>query len=724
MTLPHRLMLLATVGTVATAISAPVFAQAPAEANSDQQLEEIIVTAQRREENLQKVPVAVTALSETRLANAVIKSAADLNVTVPALNIVAALGYVKPYIRGIGSNAQAIGLEAPVSVYVDGVYLLSTPSAAFTFGDVKRVEVLKGPQGTLFGRNATGGLIQIITKDPGNTFTLSAEAGFDNYETLSLNGYIAGPVSSTLSASLAAQYTDQGKGYGRNLFNGDDVNLIRHEFAVRGKVMWEPGPDTQVRLSGDYTDRDAPLFAWRAPEGYKPRLAATVGQGSSRPWDVNSNFANVADFRGGGGSVKIDHDFGGISVMSLTAYRKIRFRYAGDVDVTPVPALALDVTTFERQFTQELQFKSDGDSAFNWVAGLFFMDAKGRLDPSLVLPSATVPTAIAKRITLTQIGTKSYSGFAQGDLKITDTTKITAGIRYTREPRTVAFETATETLAGTRVSTGRGAQERTFSKLTWRLSLDQQFSPTFLGYVSYNRGFKSGGFTASFPSDAPYAPEVIDAYEVGVKADLFDRRVRFNPSLFYYDYANLQVAYTRNGLLGVQNGAKARIYGFDADFDAVIGPNFSLNGGLQLINAKFTSYPAGILATYQPLTGGFVQSTGNLTGREVPNVAKVTGTLGFDIHTAGSGPEWGLSMNYQYSSGYFTEADNVLEQPAFHKINAAIRWLSSDRKYKVTLWGKNLLNEAVFNQAAAGTFSGQASYQPPRTYGFTAGVNF
>lgn len=691
-------------------------------------VEEIVVTAQKRAENLQDVPVAVSAFTESRLETAGVKNVLDLNTLTPSANTSVALGFVKPFLRGIGSTGNGAGIESAVSVYVDGVYIASTPGSYFTFNDIQRIEVLKGPQGTLFGRNAVGGLMQIVTSDPGNEFHLKAEATYGNYDIWNLNAHASGPISENVGISIAAQYGEQGKGFGTNFATGTDSYQLRHDLGVRGKLVLTLG-DTTIKVAGDYADRDAPLFDWRPA----PELGQSSKVPSSRPWDVNNNATNISTVKGGGGSLRVEHDFGSVNLLSITAYRKTKFHYRGDVDVSPAPAITLDTNLDEKQFTQELQLQSDTGNGFEWTVGAYYFDANARGNPartrlgSFVAP---LPTSASLVETYSSLDSKAIAGFAQATVELGANTKFTGGLRYTSETRDISSAAQITFNNGNQTPLLPNPDQSTkFNKLTWRLALDHKFTDDVLGYISYNRGFKSGGFEQNFPADAAFRPEIIDAYEVGLKTQLFDNRVRLNLAGYFNEYKDRQIGLTRAGSLSIVNAGASESYGFEAELEAALGPNFTLNSSIGLMRSKFTEFlpPANpilqncyIFTPPATTVGGRCDLKGNTT----PNSPKVTFNLGGDWHHDTSFGEIGAAFNYGYNSGFFFESDNLIKQDAYHMISASIRWTSPDERFTARLWTKNMFNEAVLTQGLATAFGGLASYQAPATYGITVGVNF
>ena len=366
---------------------------------------DIIVTAQRRAERLQDVPIAITALTSDQLAASGVTDVTKLNTVTPGLYIQASTGFVSPHIRGIGTSAGGAGLENSVAVYVDGVYMASQPGSLLALNNVERVEVLKGPQGTLFGRNSTGGLIQIITRNPTQDFTAKFSAGYGNYDTITGSAYIAGGLAPNLAADIAAQVTAQGNGYGTNVATGNDVYRTKFDLALRSKLIFTPSAATTIKLSGDYERRvgNASISSKQVP-GIKPAFGPAYNIGN---WDINSDFDPFQRLTGGGASLDIEQDLGGLQLQSITAFRKSQYAIGFDTDLTPTPAQTLTNSVLkDRQFGQELKLQSDAGSKIQWVIGAYYFNANAELDPNILrLGGPAIPPPPAPPI----VGISGYS---------------------------------------------------------------------------------------------------------------------------------------------------------------------------------------------------------------------------------------------------------------------------------------------------------------------------
>jgi iron complex outermembrane receptor protein len=743
----------------ASIFQATAWGQRPASTASElpsaDTLVEIIVTAQKRSENLQNVPIALTALSADRLAQAGIDRTTELGLVTPALTVVNQAGNLLPHIRGIGTTAFGAGFENPIAIYVDGVYLAASDASLLTLNNISQVEVLKGPQGTLYGRNATGGLIQITTKDPQTTFSGDASLGYGNYQTSVLKAYVTGPIAGDqLAADLAVSATHQGVGYGTNLFNGKDVYQTDRDLAVRSKWLWTPTDGTTVGFIADYGETAGSQYStFKVAPGTQPQFVPPVA--AIGPWDLNADTQPRDAFKGGGGSLRINQDLGFATFTSTSAYRRSQQVLVFDGDGTPSNILSLaPVTQDDRQLTQELQLTSTHSGPLQWVAGAFYMHGNAKDDPVTAnfpspfvypfVPSAAPPFFLVPPLANTSIygeeRTSSWAVYGQSTLAITDVDHLTLGLRYTSDHRTLlATETgalATSPIPGSPtipiyplspnpfVPVPRLDESKTFAKPTWRLSYDHRFSSEVLGYVSYNRGFKAGGFNAGVPTDAPYNSEVLDAYETGLKTDLWDKRVRLNTAAYYYDYKNIQVAHFVLGNIGYYNGAAAKIYGLDADLEALVTHELTLTAGVSWIHDRYSSFANAVFFTPNP-AGGNIPSIASAKGNRLPLTPDATFTLSADYHhPLPTGGQIRLNATYSYTDSYVFAPDNILRQPAFSMVNAAMSWTAPGDRFTATLWGKNLSNEAAANAILESLIGSLAAYQPPRTYGVTAGIKF
>jgi iron complex outermembrane recepter protein len=692
-------------------------------------IEDIVVTAQRREERLQDVPIAVTAISGTQLTNSGVATTQDLVTVTPALTISQNGGTFLPRLRGIGASFGGPGIENSIATYVDGVYIAAAPASLFSLAGVERVEILKGPQGTLFGRNATGGLIQVVTKKPSELFSGSISGSYGNYDTVGGDAYMTDGFAPGLAIDVAAHVSFQRDGFGRNRFLGTDANRTDRDLAFRSQVHFENG-GTSIRLAVDYSKVEGSPFEFRR----SPYDISTLGPilENQSPWDTNSNLPYYSATQSYGISLTGNQELGFADLVSISAARGARLFTQLDADTTPTNGFTVDFREKDKQFSQELQLVSKPGSAVNWLLGGYLFDARSRYSPvnlnfGPILQNPSVRLATLR--TFNSQETRSYAMFGQVTVPLGEATRLTGGLRYTIERKRFSaeqfgiFQGSTTPIPFAQ----RDPDSVRYKKLTWRASLDHRFTPDVMGYASVNRGFKSGGFNpGGGVSDPPFQPEQLDAYEVGLKADLFGRKFRFNPSFFYYDYTNLQVtAFTPQAIPIFVNGPSAEIYGIDLDFEVQPIKRLTIRGGLSIIHDRFGDFPgaAFVFPNPPPIPGG-VQQLRNAKGNRIPFTPDWASTIAVDYMIPLSFGEATLSATYNHSDGYYMEVDNLRRQAPYDILNASVR-VESDSGWFANLWARNLLDEAVIIRASgSASFGGTAQYQAPRTYGVTLGTKF
>jgi outer membrane receptor protein involved in Fe transport len=690
---------------------------------------EITVVAQKRSENIQNVPIAVSVATAAQIANIGIQSTQDLQIALPGLQTPTTSGFLLLHMRGVGSTALAPGNENSVSLYVDGVYIASAPGSILSLNNISQVEALKGPQGTLFGRNATGGVLLITTREPDSPAPNEFSVGYGNYDTTTASLYAHGAVAPDLFGDIALQGSHQGEGYGKNIFTGHDVYKDDVNIAARSKWLWKPSDNLTVHVGFDFEREEGSMVASNQVPGTLAEFGTTH---IPQPWDVDQDFNPKESSSSGGVYGRIDYDFGGVKLTNITAYRDLNYYDRFDYDGTPNPTEDVKLTVNSSQITEEAELQSSKPSKLQWSVGLFYFHAEDSISPfELDLLGAYQAAAGLSSVSIADTETtNSIAGFAQATYEIFPETHLTGGLRYSYEKRDLtASEVAV--LAGSNASLAlipSYASSISFEKPTWRLALDHRFSSELLAYVTYNRGYKSGGFNLLSPTDAPYNPEVLDAYEIGFKADLFDRRVRFNPSIFYYNYSNIQVSEYIRGGESIYNGARARLYGLDLDIDAVLTDQLTLHGGLEYLNATFTSFPNAVISTPLPM-GGFLQTTGDATGNHLPDAPPFTATMTFDFKVPSSviPNNWGdllLSTTYAYNSGFYTEPDNHLHQNSYTDLSASVLWTLPNQRFTVRAWARNLTDAVIAENLATATQTTSRELFAPRTFGVTLGAKF
>lgn len=700
------------------------------------QLEEIVVTAQRRAERLQDVPIAVTALTSEALESSGVGGTNALPQIAPSVN----LGRSGPsglfFIRGVGTTNAAAGEEGANAFYVDGVYLPNLSQTISNFNNVERVEVLKGPQGTLFGRNATGGLIHIITRDPSDEFVVRGQIGYANYDTKSGQLYVAGPLSDTLSADLALTGSDQNVGWGRNLTRNTEHKLGWY-WGARSKLVWRPSSGTaKITLAGDYNEsEDSTAIGWRLGEG----IPALMGGEPPCCHETTANDVQSSGVKTWGISLTGEFDFDWATLTSISAIRDNQNVSPFDVDAGPLPLLMFNYTADTKSYQQELRLASAGTEPLSWQLGAFFLRTINSMDLSqrgLLFGGVNAGSNIDDKMT-----TNSYAAFAELTYSITPTTHVTGGIRYTEDRR--RFE-ATIVPVGNPGSVTSIDDRLNYGEFTYRLSVRQDLTSDINVYASFNRGFKAGAWSLQSPTSPSVQPQYIDAYEIGLKSELFDRRLRLNLSAYHYDIDDYQVRSAANNSIPMTvllNAGKVKVDGFDAEFEAAPTENLRFYGGFTVLKSKFSEFPFAPWVypnpavcdnpgsrnpgrNTGPFTGGLRTCIGDAAGNRTALAPKFSGSIGstYTIPVGDTG-EVRLSALYNYNSGYFFEPDNFLRQPAFDVINASIEYRPSVN-FGIELWGRNLGDTVHHVQKLAQATGVVVSEAAPRTYGVNLKFDF
>lgn len=685
-------------------------------------LGEVVVTAQKRSENMQDVPIAVSAVSSVQLEKAGITDIVSLRLLVPSLNTTNTEGRLTMSLRGIGTVGVGPGVDNPVALYVDGVYYGSSVASLLSLNNIQQIEVLKGPQGTLFGRNATGGLVQITTKDPTSAPSGAIDLSYANYSTSIAKAYFSAGVGDSLAGDFAGYIKHQADGWGNALLTGEQTYSVDRDIAVRSKWVYKPADETRITLIGDYSntlDNSIPLTmvpGTRLPNfpGYVGYVQPDIG------YDSNANYLPEHTVVSGGATLRWDQDISGARLSTISAYRADRVFIGGDQDGTSANIQNYFFTQHDHQFSQEIQLTS-APGRLEWTTGLYYYGATTTAPAGVVIPPAGINVLLTG---LEKIRTEAVYG--QATYAIEPATRLTLGGRFTSEQRQAIDEGTAVVPIGIGPSVPSFAlipnAKSTFNKFTYRASLDHRLSDDLLAYISANSGFKSGGYNIFSPGSPAYKPESLNAYEIGIKSDLLDRRVRLNVAAFDYEYKDIQVAkYVDNGY-NTTNGAGARSYGVDADLTVAVTSDVRLTAGGVLIHPKFTEYngcAAGVPG------GGVPPVDGNCAGKLLPLASEASGSIALDYTLRIPGGDVDFNGSAYYNSGFYFEPDNLIHQASFVEFSASGRWTRADGHIYVGLFGKNLSNKRVMTFGSTQGLGTQVLlWAEPRVYGVEVGAKF
>jgi iron complex outermembrane recepter protein len=671
---------------------------------------EVIVTAQRRAERLEDVPISVTALSGAQLEDRGVANTNDLTTVTPGLTMSETASFVQPFIRGVGSLTTNLGDQGSVATYIDGVYMPLVQTAIYDLANVSDIEVLKGPQGTLFGRNTSGGAILITTKHPEDAFGGEAEASYGNYNAWAFRGYVTGPIANGVSASLAGNYSRH-DGWVDDLFLNRRIGDAER-YGIRGTVLIEPNSRLSVTLNGDYEHTDDPNGVLIHPIGGYLGLTPT----SLTPKGDYDYVGNVTDSQQSeqyGGSARIVYHFGAFDLISLTAGRFFKTQVVFDSDGSPIPVIELQDTEQGRVISQEVQLQSTKSGPFHWIVGGFYYNQESSYAPLNVL----IGTMTTLHITADH-GDEAYAGFADGTYTF-GRFELTAGARYNTETKKV-----TALLGGAPVINGAQA---TWTSVTPRAVLSYKPSNKLLAYFSYSQGYKSGAFNVSGLSSVPVSPEKVNAYELGIKWQA-GQTLTFNAAAYLYDTSNLQVQTIdpTDGLQLLANAAQSRSKGVDVDLTWRPIDRLHVQIGASYLDAQYTNFPNA--QVYVPAGGpsaGFITVPEDVSGNEVVRSPKWTFNLAADYSfMLPDGGRIVPSVNFFTSSAFYWDFGNRLKQDPYTMLNTEVSWRLPGGKLSFSLWGRNMLDARVYRSYTTTAASDQGVFGDPRTYGVRVGYKF
>jgi iron complex outermembrane receptor protein len=693
-------------------------------------LAEIVVTAQRREQKLQDVPISITAETGAELAKQNITGVDDLAKIDSSALVTVGTGSVVTFLRGMGNTSVSPGNESSVAYYVDGVYYPRIPVSFLEFNAIERVEVLSGPQGTLFGRNSSSGLVQIITRDPTFGPSLYAEVGYGNYQTTKGQIYASDGFGSNVAGDIAVVVNQQKEGWGRDLTTGEKLGYQNYA-AARSKWLVKFDDNTELRLTGEYhgsnLDIGVPTNHYEGTIAGAEAFVAPPQKFYPAPfYDTIAGTSPYVQERGWDTSAKLTHDFSFMKFSSLTDYQHLDTFEVLSADFIPLnysyATFPLDI----KQVTQEFQLQSEADSLFDWVTGLFYLDNETGVAPFLLEGqqfAVALHTTGGYEASYAQQVSRSYAGFAQATFHIFTTSNLTLGARYSHD-ELHGYGTEVAALPPDTVKTLVSNDSRaTFNKPTYRAIFDHHFTEGLMSYVSYNRGYKAGTYALQPISAAPTLPEVDDAYEVGAKSLLFDNRLRINGALFYNNLTNAQVRRYIGSSVSFVNAPKAKSEGVDISIDGQITKTLTARVGATFLHAIFVEFPGapGTVPNPNPPYGSTQFMPINASGNDLPHSPHTTITSGFDYTVPTSIGTWDLNVGDYYNSGFYWDPDLQVRQNAYNTLDAQLR-LIFPKNWKLSLWGKNITGTKYYTYEAenAGPPGHASAAAAPATYGVGA----
>ena len=764
------------VGAVAAAIAGASGASFSQETAA---LEEVVITAEKRATTIQDTPISIAAYSGEDLDRAGITSTDGLTNLTPGL-VVQKEVIGKVVIRGVGTENFSVGSDPGVAIHQDGVYVARSSVAIFDFFDTERVEVLRGPQGTLYGRNATGGVVNIISRKPSEEFGGYAKVDLGNYAKKRVEAVLNAPVSDSSAFRLSALWAER-DGYTENKFTnakqlGIDQLDNQELWAARAQLSFAPSETFEGLLQIDASRDDSnptafkyfthasgdPNIYWTLPTDKRLTSLREVSQGYEKNIiKSNRRVPSTGRAHTDAANLKLTWNLGDVQLMSQTAYRETVYSWLNDGDGTDVFFVTYFQDDDSKQTTQELQLTNTDDSALKWILGAFYLKEESKTFSGLAFTGLSLggPGSPEGILIDGASNTESYSAFGQGTYSFNDRFRMTAGVRYTRDKKDgdMFYNLAGLIFLPQFLGFPAGLSwadvlNDSWSAVTPKVGVDFDFTDDVMGYVSATRGFKSGGFNL-IGRQGPYDPEFLWSYEAGLKTRFADGRVIANFGAFQYNYKDMQVGKITNASDVLTNAGEATLRGFEAELRAALGNGFELNAGVAFLDAKFdefltedpavTPLPAGGGASTSlgPYAGGCERRTGpftagsqavSLAGCDLRRAPPFTGNIGLSYVTNLNGGELSFRGDYAYKDKqYFTQFNrDAVAQNGYGLLSLRAGWRSDDDRWGVTAYVDNATDKDYYSTvlesgiAPAGGLVPQSVMGPPRTYGVSVRFGF
>jgi len=711
----------------------------------------IVVTAQRRAELSRDVPITVTTMSEAQLKQANVQSLVDVPKLSPGVRFDKQGAYTQPVIRGIGNTIATTGAGNSVGIYVDGFYLPNTMAIDFDFLNVESVQVLKGPQGTLFGRNSTAGAILVTTAEPEFETRGIVEASYERFNAKKVRGYFTTPISDRVAMSAEGMYSE-GDGFWRSVYDGRP-GLFGSGFDP-GVPQKKPGAyeswSTRLSLKADLSDRASLLLRYEHADKHDPAgqmnatYLGTIGgvqypftAGDAIPGttfgfgrrEIASN--QLADFRIRSNVLQLTgkFDLGPVELTSYTQYRKEKVAQKQDSDFSSASIFALSLPEPSEVVTQEFLLNSQTDSRLQYTAGLFYFSVKYDTGVLFVRPGPTI-------LDFSQNGSKqrTYAAYADLTYEVLDNLFVTGGVRYSRDEVRDPYEQLPFQPGNLFF-----APDFDDDTITPRIVVRYKPSEQASIYASYASGYKSAFADTGQTTGDTYRggfylrPEEMDAYEVGFK--YATGSMSFEAAGFWYDYKNLQNSYYELGSTIYSNAAKSRIKGVEASLSYEVTPGLTVTAAGTYLDAKYRDYQrAGFFTPVlipdndgdgrMEFAGFSTTQQFDASGLQVQRAPKFSGTFSANYRTEVGGGELSLSGNLYHSSTVFFDPAHQFPQGAYDIASARVEWTDPSERYTIAIYGDNLLDEKYLTQTY-GTLTGAGNvWGEPLTYGISVRYNF
>jgi iron complex outermembrane receptor protein len=718
------LPLLGSAALLGLSAVSPAFAQTYQNQSAD--LDAIVVTAQRRTERLQDVPITITNLSSEQLTDANVRSTTDIVNLTPALRYFTDGPFSQPVIRGVGTTLVGQTTGSSVGTYVDGFYLPSPLEADFQLNNVNNIQVLKGPQGTLFGRNTEGGAILVTTSKPSTTTSADLEADYGSYNAQIYNGYVTAGLTDKIAFDLAA-IDSKGNGYTRNIWNGSDYYGQYQNSSFRTGLKVDLTDKVSVLLRVQYdsvndptNNMTQPLVINGAPASLGIVLPGAVF--ANQPNDIAFQYRTYIHEHSTAFQLTTTADLDFATLTSYSQYRKDRQGDDSEYALVAPGLLHILFTNDERLITQELLLNSNPGSRLQWTTGAFFLGNDAALN---AFPAPGFTDSGYSFASGSFGDTKSIAAYGDLTYQLLDRLFLTGGVRYSHDQMLDAqtrFPTSTVSFPSL-----------TYNKVTSRAVVRYNLDDKSNVYASFSQGFKAGLWDlGGTNTTTPVAPETISAYEVGYK--FASHGLSVDLSSYYYDWKNIQVSnlITVDGapLSELRNAAESHIYGAEGQAKYEINQNFETNLAAAYTHARYVQFQ-GAQAYNQCLVpacglgfGSILVSPVDASGNTLPNSPAFTGTLGLRYTIGVAEGKMGFSGNLYYTSMFFEEPPNQFSQGAYATLSLRTDWTDPSKHYTVALYVDNVTDRHYYTQLNESQGVIGIGWSKPTTVGVSIRAHF
>ncbi|WP_339719010.1 TonB-dependent receptor [uncultured Paraglaciecola sp.] len=704
-------------------------------------LEKILVTAQKRTQNINEVPISISTMSSDAISQTGVRQLKDVAEFVPNLTISDGTDFSSEVrIRGVGANSRNIGFDTRVGVYLDGVYLGQSPALNQELLDLERIEVLRGPQGTLFGKNTVAGAINLISKEPTDTLEGHVGAELGNLNAKQLTASLNLPLSDKLAAKFSFNKQTR-DGFVTNLATGNDNINEQDATSYRAQIRYDMSENVKANLSIDGMQSDRTSYTG---EPITNTFGSELTSESPELFEISSTSDPVEERDINGIALTLDWSLdNGHDVRSITAFRDSEISYSNDSDYSSLDLLYIGYNDAYEQTSQEFQYISPANSKLEYVAGLYLYSQD----------SETSRTVFASAISAQLFGTDpsnpttnhgdvettTVALFVSGDYELSEHLKLGFGVRLSTEDKKVDWVTIGTGSGAFGIATGSVIDKRTDNHIAPTVSLNYALNDELNTYIKYGNGYKSGGYnldfidTSTLEGGIGYDKETVDNFEVGVKGSVLDKNLSFSFAAFHAKYSDYQVNQfidlgEGQTSISIRNAAEVETNGLEAEVTYLLTDELTLNFSAGLLDTEFVSFPGGG-------AGG-----SDASGNQLPRAPESSFNLGLQYYYPidAFGADLLARLDYAYSDSYYTDVNNIKSQllasgdnvafgsvPSNSLLNARLGLISHDDDWTVSLWARNLTDEVYLTNNNRDFFGTLVNYYgTPRTFGIELEYKF